>query len=56
MEFRDLKKQYQILKSEIDANVQSVFASSHYISGVEVAELEKRLADYVGVRLWIRWE
>lgn len=50
MEFRDLKKQYQVLKNEIDAKVQSVFAASHYISGAEVAELEKRLADYVGVK------
>lgn len=50
MEFRDLKKQYQVLKNEIDAKVQSVFADSHYISGAEVAELEKRLADYVGVK------
>lgn len=50
MEFRDLKKQYQVLKNEIDAKVQSVFVASHYISGAEVAELEKRLADYVGVK------
>ncbi len=50
MEFRDLKKQYQILKKEIDANVQTVYSSAHYISGPEVGELEKELADYVGVK------
>ena len=50
MEFRDLKKQYQILKNQIDEKVQSVCASAHYISGPEVAELEKQLAEYVGVK------
>lgn len=50
MEFRDLKKQYQVLKDKIDEKVQSVCASAHYISGPEVGELEKELADYVGVK------
>lgn len=50
MEFRDLKKQYQVLKAQIDEKVQSVCASAHYISGPEVAELEKELAEYVGAK------
>lgn len=50
MEFRDLKKQYQVLKAQIDEKVQSVCASAHYISGPEVAEVEKELAEYVGVK------
>lgn len=50
MEFRDLKKQYQVLKLQIDEKIQSVCASAHYISGPEVAELEKELAEYVGVK------
>ncbi len=50
MEFRDLKKQYQVLKDQIDEKVQSVCASAHYISGPEVNELEKQLAEYVGVK------
>ncbi len=50
MEFRDLKKQYQILKEDIDLKVQSVCASAHYISGPEVKELEEQLAEYVGVK------
>lgn len=50
MEFRDLKKQYQVLKEQIDAKVQSVCANAHYISGPEVKELEAQLAEYVGVK------
>lgn len=50
MEFRDLKKQYQVLKNDIDAKVQSVWTSAHYISGPEVKELEQQLAEYVGVK------
>ena len=50
MEFRDLKKQYQVLKSDIDKAVESVCTSAHYISGPEVSELEKELAEYVGVK------
>lgn len=50
MQFRDLKKQYEILKTEIDNKVQMVCASAHYISGPEVTELEKDLANYVGVK------
>lgn len=50
MEFRDLKKQYQVLKKEIDEKVQAVYSSAHYISGPEVGELERELAEYVGVK------
>ena len=50
MEFRDLKKQYQVLKDDIDKKVQSVCASARYISGPEVKELENQLAEYVGVK------
>ena len=50
MEFRDLKKQYQVLKNEIDAKVQEVCAVAHYISGPQVKELEAQLAEYVGVK------
>lgn len=50
MEFRDLKKQYQVLKDKIDEKVQAVCAGAHYISGPEVGELEKQLAEYVGVK------
>ncbi len=48
MQFRDLKKQYEVLKTEIDANIQSVINSTSFILGQPVAELEAKLADYVG--------
>lgn len=50
MEFRDLKKQYQVLKNDIDAKVMNVCSSAHYISGPEVKELEAQLSEYVGVK------
>lgn len=50
MQFRDLKKQYEVLKSDIDACVSSVCASSNFISGPEVSELEEELASYVGAK------
>ena len=50
MEFRDLKKQYQILKTDIDMAIERVCLHANYISGLEVNELEKELAEYVGVK------
>lgn len=50
MEFRDLKRQYEVLKDKIDIGVQSVCSSAHFISGPEVERLENKLADYVGVK------
>lgn len=50
MEFRDLKEQYLQNKKEIDAAIESVLLSSHYIGGEVVKNLESQLADYVGVR------
>ena len=48
IEFRDLKRQYQRIRSEIERQIDSVINSAHYISGPEVKELEKKLAEYVG--------
>ncbi|MCI8607043.1 MAG: DegT/DnrJ/EryC1/StrS family aminotransferase [Hungatella sp.] len=50
MQFRDLLKQYEVLKPQIDAAMVSVATSAHFISGPEIEELEKKLAEYVGVR------
>lgn len=50
MQFRDLEKQYEVLKKQIDAAMVSVASSTHFISGPEVGALEKTLADYVGVK------
>ena len=50
MEFRDLKLQYQLLKSEIDEAIIKATAGGHFIMGPEVKELEVQLAEYVGVK------
>ncbi|MBR5960527.1 MAG: DegT/DnrJ/EryC1/StrS family aminotransferase [Clostridia bacterium] len=50
MQFRDLPKQYEVLKAQIDAAMINVASSAHFISGPEVKELEKMLAEYVGVK------
>lgn len=50
MEFRDLKRQYQCMKMEIDAAIERVCMRSDFISGYEVKELESMLAEYVGVK------
>lgn len=48
MQFRDLQAQYKALKPEIDKQIQQVLDSSAYILGKPVAELEEKLAAYVG--------
>lgn len=48
MQFRDLKAQYRELKPEIDEGIQAVIESSSFILGKPVAELEEKLAEYVG--------
>lgn len=50
MEFRDLKTQYKTLQREIDKAVLDVISEGNYIMGKQVVELEKQLADYVGVK------
>ena len=53
MEFRDLKKQYQYLKSEIDTAISGVISKSNFIMGQQVTELEQQLAEYVGSKYCI---
>ena len=48
MQFRDLHAQYEALKPEIDAAIQTVINSSSFILGKPVTELEDQLAAYVG--------
>lgn len=48
MQFIDLKAQYQALKPEIDANIQTVLDSAQFIGGSFVKELENKLATFVG--------
>lgn len=50
MEFRDLKRQYQVHKAKIDSALQGAVNEAHFISGPQVAQLENELAEYVGVR------
>lgn len=50
MEFRDLKKQYQTLKPDLDRAMQDIAAAGNYIMGAPVKELEQQLAEYVGTK------
>lgn len=50
MQFRDLKKQYQALKQDMDAALTDTAASAAFIMGKPVKELEAELAAYVGVK------
>lgn len=50
IEFIDLKAQYAALREAINARIQRVLDHGQYIMGPEVAELEERLAAFVGTR------
>lgn len=50
MEFRDLKVQYIKNKEEIDSAIQNILNDAHFIGGESVSQLEKKLADFVGVK------
>ena len=50
MEFIDLKKQYSVLKKDINKNIKTVLDNGNYIMGEEVKTLEKELAEYVGTK------
>jgi UDP-2-acetamido-2-deoxy-ribo-hexuluronate aminotransferase len=48
--FIDLKAQYRALQPQIQARINAVLEHGQYIMGPEVAELEEKLAAYVGVK------
>ena len=50
MEYRDLKKQYQVLKKDIDAAMEEVITTAQFISGPQVKALENELAEYTGAK------
>ncbi|RJF95882.1 DegT/DnrJ/EryC1/StrS family aminotransferase [Noviherbaspirillum saxi] len=50
MEFIDLKSQYDALRAQINARIQTVLDHGQYILGPEVIELEQRLTEYTGAR------
>ena len=46
----DLKAQYATIESEIQAAMEDVISSQHFILGPKVEELEKKIAEYCGVK------
>ena len=50
MQFRDLKTQYTVLKDEMDKAILDVVASSAYVMGPKIKEMEQAFAEYVGVK------
>ena len=50
MEFRDLLRQYDYLRDEIDAAIKNILSSGRFIGGNAVVQLEDTLAEYVGVK------
>jgi len=50
MEFIDLKSQQALIREKIDRRVSNVLDHGRYVMGPEVAELEERLASYVGTK------
>ena len=49
MQFIDLGAQQNLIRDKIEANIQAVLAHGKYIMGPEIKDLEKRLAEFVGV-------
>lgn len=49
MDFIDLKTPYRLLEADIQSRMKAVLDQGGYIMGPEVGELERLLADYVGV-------
>lgn len=50
MQFRDLQRQYQALKKDIDLAMLKVAEDGNFIGGTQVKQLEAELARYVGVK------
>jgi UDP-2-acetamido-2-deoxy-ribo-hexuluronate aminotransferase len=50
IEFINLKAQQQQILPQLEKNIHQVLHHGKYIMGPEIAELEQKLADYVGVK------
>ena len=50
MDFIDVKTPYRLLRESVNARIQKVLDHGQYVLGPEVAELEQRLAGYIGVK------
>ena len=48
--FIDLKKQYSRIEKDVDQAIKKVLLHGQYILGPEVAELERKLADFAGTK------
>jgi dTDP-4-amino-4,6-dideoxygalactose transaminase len=48
--FIDLKSQYKVLEADIMAGINGVLQHGRFILGPEIDELEKRLAEFTGVK------
>jgi len=46
----DLKKQYEIIKDEVESELLEVARSGYYIMGSKVAKFEKEMAEYLEVK------
>ena len=50
MQFIDLKTQQAAIRADLDRRIAAVLEHGHYILGPEVVQMERVLADFVGVR------
>lgn len=50
MQFIDLKKQYQLIEQSVLQGIKNVLDHGQYIMGPEITELEKKLAEFLGVK------
>ncbi|STX28943.1 polysaccharide biosynthesis protein [Legionella beliardensis] len=50
MQFIDLKKQYKLIETDILNSIQNVLNHGQYVMGPEITILEKKLADFIGVK------
>lgn len=53
MQFIDLKKQYEIIKTNVKKRFDDIMTNTRFIMGQEINELEERLAQYVGKKYCI---
>ncbi len=49
MQFIDLKSQQKLIRDDLDRRIAALLDHGQYILGPEISEMEKVLADYVGV-------
>ena len=46
----DLKKEYSLIKDEIETELKNVFANTNFIGGTNVNSIEKNIAKYIGTK------